>query len=94
VVHTGLATAHKSGVGALTEGGTHRTGRLGHTLHLQPGDSGGALVSLSGEAIAINHAVGRIQSFGASFFSGSYSMRPDVAAINKAIAKDLATHSP
>lgn len=93
VVHTGLATGHKSGLGTLTEPSDSKPGKFCHTLHLAPGDSGGALVSLGGEALGINHAVGRIQTFGASFFSGSYSVRPDLRRIERAIASDIKTHS-
>jgi S1-C subfamily serine protease len=91
VVHTGLTTAHVSGVGEMTQplpGG--RAGKFGHSLQLKAGDSGGGLVTTSGELVGINSAVGSIVGFGASFFSGSVSSRPNVRRIQNAIARDLA----
>ncbi len=93
VVHTGLKTGHKTGIGELTSPLPQgRAGKFGHTLRLQPGDSGGGLVSISGELIGVNSAIGTIEGFGASFFSGAVSSRPSVRRIENAIAKDQAAH--
>ena len=93
VVHTGLVTAHKTGIGELTTAVSgNRMSHFSHTLRLQPGDSGGGLVTLAGELVGVNSAIGTIEGFGASFFSGAVSTRPSIARIQAVIAKDLASH--
>ena len=91
VVHSGLMTAHRTGFGQITATFRgSRAGRISHTLRIQQGDSGGGLISIGGELLAVNSAYASFEGFGASFFSGALSSRPKLDKIERAIAKDLA----
>ncbi len=89
VVHSGLTTAHRTGVGEITAAfNGSKAGQIRHTLRIQQGDSGGGLISTTGDLLGVNSAFGRLQGFGASFFAGAFSSRPKVERIQRAIAKD------
>lgn len=91
VTHGGLTTGPKGNVGKLQEAargtGNLLNPQIQHSLHLRPGDSGGPLITLSGELIGINRAVGYEGVMDTTFFMGSHSTRPDPAKITSLIEK-------
>jgi len=90
VVHGGLTTGPKAQIGVLLESlaGTGHPLRpwVRHSLRLKPGDSGGPLLTVSGELIGINRAVGYVGVMDTSFFTESQSTRPDPAKIRSLMA--------
>lgn len=84
VVHGGLATGPRGEQGRLLQNvpgwGRGRRPFL-HSLRLQPGDSGGPLITLAGDLVGINQAVGYVGVLDTRFFTESCAVRPDPAAV-------------
>ncbi len=84
VVHGGLATGPRGEQGRLLENvpgwGRGRRPFL-HSLRLEPGDSGGPLLTLAGDLVGINQAVGYVGVMDTRFFTESRAVRPDPATL-------------
>ena len=89
IMHAGMSTGGKGELGFLSErvSGRGQTS-FRHTLHLQPGDSGGPVLLVSGELVGVNSAIGFFNALDTSFFDTAQSSRPDPAFIQRLIAKD------
>ncbi len=87
VIHGGLTTGPEGHLGSLNHDvmGLGRRKPILHSLRLKPGDSGGPLLTLSGELIGINRAVGFTGVMSTTFFTESQSVRPDPAKIQRLI---------
>ncbi len=84
VVHGGLATGPRGEQGRLLQNvpGWGRNRRpLLHSLRLEPGDSGGPLMTLDGDLVGINQAVGYVGVMDTRFFTESRAVRPDPTAL-------------
>lgn len=86
VVHGGLATGPRSEQGRLLQQvpgwGRGRRPFL-HSLRLEPGDSGGPLITLAGDLVGINQAVGYMGVMDTRFFTESRAVRPDPAVLDQ-----------
>lgn len=84
VVHGGLATGPRGEQGRLLQKvpgwGRGRRPFL-HSLRLEPGDSGGPLITLAGDLVGINQAVGYVGVMDTRFFTESRAVRPDPAIL-------------
>jgi len=98
VVHGGISTGPKGSVGELAQSvrgsGSLLPAPFRHSLHLQPGDSGGPLITTSGELVGINRAVGYRGVMDTRFFIGSESIRPDPAKIESRIRQARLKSAP
>lgn len=92
VRHGGAATGPQSDSGELMEpvGGSGWNRDLRHSLRLQPGDSGGPLITLSGKLVGINQSVGYIGVMDTQFFAESRAVRPSLRFLRNAICSALA----
>jgi S1-C subfamily serine protease len=92
VRHGGAATGPDSDSGSLLQpvSGSRWNRDLRHSLRLEPGDSGGPLITLSGELVGINQAVGYIGVMDTRFFSESRAVRPSLRFLENAIRSALA----
>lgn len=96
VVHGGLATGPRGEQGRLLQnvpgrGRGRRT--FQHSLRLEPGDSGGPLITLGGDLVGINQAVGYVGVMDTRFFTESRAVRPDPAALARRL-RPAATSTP
>jgi S1-C subfamily serine protease len=88
IVHAGMTTGSKGELGHLVDRVRGGGGQLfEHTLHLQPGDSGGPVLLASGELLAVNSSLGYYGVLDTKFYHGSRSARPPVNLIERLIAK-------
>ncbi len=92
VVHGGMTTGPEGQIGHLHHSvmGFGRSKPVLHSLRLKPGDSGGPLLTLSGELIGINRAVGYTGVMTTTFFTESQSIRPDPAKIQRLVDQSQA----
>lgn len=92
VRHGGAATGPKGDWGELLQpvAGSGWKRDLRHSLRLEPGDSGGPLITLSGELVGINQAVGYVGVMDTRFFSESRALRPSLRFLEKSMSAALA----
>ena len=96
VRHGGAATGPRSDWGELMQpvNGSRWNRDVRHSLRLEPGDSGGPLITLNGELVGINQAVGYVGVMDTRFFSASRSVRPSLSVLQKQVRAHLATKAP
>jgi S1-C subfamily serine protease len=91
VIHGGMTTGPRAGIGQLNQSvsgpGSNLSPIVNHSLRIKPGDSGGPLITLSGELIAINRSFAMQSMLDTSFFIGAQSSRPSIDKITRLIEK-------
>lgn len=95
LVHGGLATGPGGENGRLLQNVSGRgRGRRAflHSLRLQPGDSGGPLITLGGDLVGINQAVGYVGVLDTRFFTESRAVRPDPAQLEHRLRAATSSH--
>ncbi|MCX6880476.1 MAG: serine protease [Verrucomicrobia bacterium] len=98
VIHGGIATGYKSPTGKLTStlAPEHRftlARRFKISIRLQPGDSGGPVVSASGGLIGINSAVEFLVPMDTAIFVDSEGNRPNTRLLDDLIKCDRRRNS-
>lgn len=91
VRHGGAATGPECDTGELMRPVNGRSWNrdLRHSLRLEPGDSGGPLITLSGKLVGINQSVGYIGVMDTRFFSESRATRPSLPFLRKSMRSAL-----
>jgi S1-C subfamily serine protease len=95
IVHGGIATGFKSGLGKLgtslpPETSFTGTRKFKIDIPLQPGDSGGPVVDAHGGLVGINSAVEFLVPMETAFFVDSEASRPNTRMIESLIERDRA----